>query len=174
MTQSFVLLIYAFRGLRTSLLKTKHLAEFTQADLCPTSAPQIFFSLCFPKSGCLCRITQLISSGTENFWPLPLKFRLLGGTLRSHCHRRKTPTVGMEDCCYGMGGVMPSFPLPRIRHADGWLCISLKIGREYGLLSRSSKTTPSMSVNKKLEESRRPVIRWSPGRMTLIDREYRT
>ena len=91
MAQSLVLSIDACQGLGNSPLRTNIWLSFSQADLGPTSAQELFFSGFLKSLKLFFRRFALIASGTEIFRRVSLKFELFMETSRSHCHRYKRP-----------------------------------------------------------------------------------
>ena len=85
MTQSLVLSINVWRGLGIWPLRIKHWLSFSQADLGPTSAQELFFSDFVEKFGIFFWRFVLIASGTEILWRVSFEFKQ--ATSRFHCHR---------------------------------------------------------------------------------------
>ena len=74
---------------RNVAASSKYLAEFSQAR----SSQESFFSGFLKSLKLFFRRFALIASGTEIFWRVSLKFKLLMETSRSHCHRSKSKFV---------------------------------------------------------------------------------
>ena len=91
MAQSLVLSLDVCPGLGISPLRTNIWLSFSQADLGPTSAQELFFSGFLKSLKLFFRRFALIASGTEIFRRVSLKFELFMETSRSHCHRYKRP-----------------------------------------------------------------------------------
>ena len=70
---------------RNLAASNKHLVEFSQADLGPRSAQELFFSGFLKSLELFFRRFVLIASGTEIFWRLSLKFYLFMEASRFHC-----------------------------------------------------------------------------------------
>ena len=81
MAQSLVLSLDVCPGLGISPLRTNIWLSFSQADLCPRSAQELFFSFFLKSLRLLFRIFVLIASGTEIFWRESLKLQLFYGNI---------------------------------------------------------------------------------------------
>ena len=82
MAQSLVLSIAVCPGLGISPLRTNISLSFSQADLGPRSAQELFFVFFLKSLKLFFRRFVLIASGTEIFWRVSLKFQLFMETSR--------------------------------------------------------------------------------------------
>ena len=93
MAQSLVLSIDVCRGLGISPLRLNIWLSFSQADLGPRSAQELFFWFFKRMFETVSGRFVLIASGTEIFWQVFLKFELFLASSRFHCHRSKRSAI---------------------------------------------------------------------------------
>ena len=95
--QSLVLSIDVCPGLGNSPLGTNIWLSFSQADLGPRSAQELFFSGFLKSLKLFLRRFALIASGTAIFWRVSLKFQLFMETSRFHYHRSHDKKITNRD-----------------------------------------------------------------------------
>ena len=117
------------RGLGISPLRINFWLSFSQADLVPISAQELFFRFFFLKSLSLKLFFWrfvLIASGAEIFWRVSFKFKLFMATSRFHCHRS-------NDSQHYLKILLKSAGQPRRKHEHGaknrptaalWACLA--------------------------------------------------